>query len=158
MSQPEANFWKIVKKKLPAESRHWRIENRAGSGIPDVYIIWKSVPIWAELKVTKNNKILVSPTQISWHMAHSDSGGLSFFLAKHLVTSDVFLFEGRDARAIARTGLHNEPLYQGSLDEALSHMYEKSLEHLLRTAQCASLREAQPAGAAPGLRWRNCAS
>lgn len=156
MSQPEANFWKVVKKNLPPNSRHWRIENRAGSGLPDVYIIWDGLPIWAELKVTKGNKVSLSPSQIAWHMAHSDSGGLSFILVKHLGTSDIILFEGRDARAVFRTGLHNDPLYRGSIDGVLSHMKQMSHDHFLRVADCAVLRTAQPPGAASAA--RDCAS
>jgi len=89
-------------------------------------------------------------------MAHSDSGGLSFILVKHLGTGDIFLFEGRDARDVFRTGLHHDPLYRGSIDGVLSHMKQMSHDHFLRVADCAVLRTAQPPGAA--AKTRDCAS
>lgn len=92
--------------------------------------MWNGVPIWVELKVTKTNKITLSPTQIAWHMAHSDSGGLSFILVKHQGQGTVFLFEGRDARYVAREGMLREPLFRGSIDDVLPIMRQTALEHM----------------------------
>ena len=53
MPQPEQNLWKSFKQYLPKKS-HWnRIENRTGTGMPDVYLVIDGVPCWFELKVIK---------------------------------------------------------------------------------------------------------
>jgi len=97
-----------------------------------VYLIWNGVPIWVELKVVKTNKVSLSPTQIAWHTSHSDSGGVSFILVKHLGQGTVFLFEGRGARSVSREGLLFEPIFSGlSLDDALHIMRETAVEQIL---------------------------
>ena len=76
--QPEAQFWKTLKKNLP---KNWfvnRIENRIGGGVPDVYICIDGYSIWLELKVTKTHRVSVSPHQIAWHYSLSQSKGTSF--------------------------------------------------------------------------------
>lgn len=82
--------------------------------MPDVYMIWEGIPVWIELKVTKSNSIKVSPTQISWHTSHSDSGGLSFILVKHLGDRSLFLFRGADVRCVASEGLRSEAIWSGA--------------------------------------------
>ena len=116
---PEAHFLSTIKTKLPTNCKHWRVENRNGNGFPDVYAVLDGFCFWLELKVTKANKVSLSPLQISWHTSHALSGGVSFILAKHLGSGDVFLFEGQDAIAVARNGLKHEPLYRGTVSGAL---------------------------------------
>ena len=116
---PEANFWNVIKNELPTNCKHWRVENRNGNGFPDVYAVLDGFCFWLELKVTKANKVSLSPLQISWHTSHALAGGVSFILAKHLGSGDVFLFEGQDAIAVARNGLKHEPLYRGTVSGAL---------------------------------------
>ena len=62
--------------------------------MPDVYICMDGVPIWAELKITKNDRFSISKSQIAWHLAHSRCGGVSFFLVHEPSTGLVFLFDG----------------------------------------------------------------
>ena len=82
--------------------------------MPDVYAVWEGLPLWLELKVISGNKVRLSPTQISWHTAHSHYGGLSFILVKHLGSGTLFLFEGHRAREIASEGLGSGSDFQCS--------------------------------------------
>jgi len=52
------------------------------------------VPVWAELKITKNDRFTISKSQIAWHLGHSRCGGVSFFLVHEPPTGLVFLFDG----------------------------------------------------------------
>ena len=103
--QPEAQFWKTLKKNLP---KNWfvnRIENRIGGGVPDVYICIDGYSIWLELKVTKTHRVSVSPHQIAWHYSLSQSKGTSFYLVKALSSSNLYLFDGAHGRGLAEHGL-----------------------------------------------------
>jgi len=86
-----------LRQRLPKKTHFQRIENRAGEGMPDVYLCMDGVPIWAELKITKNDRFTISKSQIAWHLAHSRCGGVSFFLVHEPPTGLVFLFDGGSA-------------------------------------------------------------
>ena len=62
--------------------------------MPDVYLCMDGVPVWAELKITKNDRFTISKSQIAWHLGHSRCGGVSFFLVHEASTGLVFLFDG----------------------------------------------------------------
>ena len=48
-----------------------RIENKHGGGIPDLYATYNNKSAFLELKIkTKQNKVLISPLQISWNYKH----------------------------------------------------------------------------------------
>ena len=82
--------------------------------MPDVYAIHDGLPLWLELKTTNSNSVRLSPTQISWHTAHSHVGGLSFILVKHLGSGTLFLFAGHRARLLASEGLGSGSDFEGS--------------------------------------------
>jgi hypothetical protein len=86
-----------LRQKLPKKTHCQRIENRAGEGMPDVYLCMDGVPVWAELKITKNDRFTISKSQIAWHLGHSRCGGVSFFLVHEPPTGLVFLFDGGSA-------------------------------------------------------------
>jgi len=71
----------------------------------DTFLCHNGKSVFVELKTTKNNKILLQTSQIAWNMSLFNAKGLSFFLAKHLLTSDLFLFEGRQAIELYEKGL-----------------------------------------------------
>lgn len=68
--------------------------------MPDTYLMADGVPLWVELKVTKNDRVSVRPSQIAWHSAHNRCGGVSFFLILHAKTGDLFSFDGGRAAEI----------------------------------------------------------
>ena len=48
-----------------------RIENKHGGGVPDLYGTYNNKSAFLELKIkTKQNKVLISPLQISWNFKH----------------------------------------------------------------------------------------
>lgn len=54
MSTPEGRLWTNLRKTLPAGVAAFRIENRAGPGMPDVAFVSKTGTSWVELKAPKN--------------------------------------------------------------------------------------------------------
>ena len=51
----EKKLWLSLKKTLPKKTHCQRIENRVSEGMPDCYLCIDGVPVWVELKITKNN-------------------------------------------------------------------------------------------------------
>ena len=78
MPKTEKALSTSLKQKLPKKSHYQRIENRAGEGMPDVYMCLDGVPIWLELKIIKSNRVTVNKSQIAWHLGHSRCNGVSF--------------------------------------------------------------------------------
>ena len=101
----ESNLWLQLKRNLPSNTIATRIESRSGGGIPDVHILWEGLPFWVELKTTKSNAIKISPHQIAWNYKYYASGGLNFFLVKHLSSRKLFLFGGDQGARLASQGL-----------------------------------------------------
>jgi len=71
----------------------------------DTFLCHNGISVFVELKATKSNHVLVQRSQIAWNMSLFSSKGLSFFLVKHLLTSDLFLFEGGQAIELYEKGL-----------------------------------------------------
>ena len=94
MPRTERQLWNLLKQKLPKKTHFQRIENRAGEGMPDVYMCMDGVPVWVELKTTKTDRVSVSKSQTAWHLAHSRCGGVSFFLVNGPCPRSVYLFDG----------------------------------------------------------------
>jgi len=64
MPRTERQLWNSLRQKLPKKTHCQRIENRAGEGMPDVYLCMDGVPVWAELKITKNDRFTISKSYI----------------------------------------------------------------------------------------------
>ena len=101
----EKNLWLQLKKNLPPKTHYQRIENRVSNGMCDTFLCHNGKSVFIELKTTKNNSILLQKSQIAWNMSLFYSKGLSFFLVKHLLTSDLFLFGGGQAIELVEKGL-----------------------------------------------------
>ena len=102
MVKNETKFWQEVKRNTPEIS--WtRIENTSLLGTPDLlgYNV-NSHFFTVELKVTKGNKIRFSPHQIAFHIRHPNN---TFIMVKHLASSDVKLYEGKDIMELVACGL-----------------------------------------------------
>ena len=127
----ERKLWLSLKKSLPKKTHCQRIENRVSEGMPDCYLCIDGVPVWVELKITKNNAIEIQPSQIAWHTSHSRCGGVSFFLAYSPTEGLAFLFDGGLAAQIQGArfdDLRPAALFSGDLDSCASN---------LRPAACA---------------------
>ena len=101
----EKNLWLQLKKNLPPKTHYQRIENRVSNGMCDTFLCHNGISVFVELKATKSNHVLVQRSQIAWNMSLFSSKGLSFFLVKHLLTSDLFLFGGGQAIELYEKGL-----------------------------------------------------
>ena len=107
---PEAKLYKKIKKATPTISWN-RIENLAFPGMPDALAYNKYNQFFTvEFKVTKSNKVRLSPHQVAWHMRHPYN---TFICIEHLGTGAVKLYEGSVVRDLVACGLELEPLCLG---------------------------------------------
>ena len=129
MANPETNFWKQVKKNLP-KYRWVRIESWATQGVPDLLGFTEEGRLFTvELKVSKSNRISVSPHQVAFHVEREDCP--CFILVKRSSEkepkkSEVLLYEGGKIREISEQGTRIKPVF------ALSYPHNwKELENFL---------------------------
>ena len=108
--KPETKFYANVKKNIKNIS--WiRIENLSVPGTPDLLGYNNNgVFFTVELKVTKSNKITISPHQIAFHITHPNN---SFILVKALLSKEVKLYEGSRIQDLVACGLKLEPCSLG---------------------------------------------
>ena len=101
----ESKFYNELKRITP-QIRWTRIENTSVSGTPDLlgYNTFGHY-FTVELKVSKSNKVNLSPHQIAYHVTHSKN---SFILVKSLAACTVKLYEGSRVKELAACGLELE--------------------------------------------------
>ena len=88
-----------------------RLENLTLSGTPDLLGYNNSGTFFTvELKVTKSNKVRLSPHQIAFHVKHPKN---SFILVEHLGSGCLKLFPGSGILALEACGLKLEALATG---------------------------------------------
>ena len=112
---PERKLYQKIKKNITSIS--WiRLENLSSSGTPDLLGYNNSGTFFTvELKVTKSNKVRLSPHQISFHVKHPRN---SFILVqaldpRSLKHVEYYLFPGSGILALEACGLALEPLAKG---------------------------------------------
>jgi Holliday junction resolvase len=108
--KPESKLWKLLRENVTGV--HWtRIESWSSPGVPDVNGCASFGEFWIELKVAKNNKIALSPHQISWLISRCRIGGRAFVLTREGRKDPLFLFSGFQARELATSSiLEIEPM------------------------------------------------
>ena len=112
--KPEVKLWHELKRNT-SKIIWTRLENRALFGTPDLLGYPISGNFFTlELKVTKGNKIIFSPHQISFHMKHN----LNTFIlvACSLNKGKVRLYPGSSILELVDSGLKLEPLACGLAD------------------------------------------
>jgi len=99
-----------MRKNLPTGATAQRIENRSGTGMPDVLVTWGGIDLWVELKALQTtpetlqtlqipnwlyptddldlsevnlNRLNLRPSQKAFAVKRISSGGVSFVLASH---------------------------------------------------------------------------
>ena len=98
----ESKFYNELKRITP-QIRWTRIENTSVSGTPDLLGYNDSGRFFTvELKVSRSNKVRLSPHQIAFHVTHPKN---SFILVKSLVARDVKLYEGSRIKELVACGL-----------------------------------------------------
>ena len=103
--KPERKFYEKIKKSIPHIS--WiRLENNSLLGTPDLLGYNDSGTFFTvELKVTKGNKVRLSPHQISFHVKHPIN---TFIMVQHLGSGTVKLFRGSQILELEACGLELE--------------------------------------------------
>ena len=112
--KPEVKLWHELKRNT-SKIIWTRLENRALFGTPDLLGYPVSGNFFTlELKVTKGNKIIFSPHQISFHMKHN----LNTFILVACAPDKgkVRLYPGSGILALQNFGLKLEPLACGLAD------------------------------------------
>jgi len=102
---PERKLYQKLKKNITSIS--WiRLENLSLSGTPDLLGYNTSGHFFTvELKVTKSNKVRLSPHQIAFHVKHPHN---TFICIEHLGSGTVKLFEGTMVRELVACGFKLE--------------------------------------------------
>ena len=105
MPKPETKFWHELKRITPQIT--WtRLENTSVFGTPDLLGYNTNQHFFTvELKVTRINSVKLSPHQIAFHKLHPKN---SFIMVKHLGSSAVILYEGKQIIELDAWGLSLE--------------------------------------------------
>ena len=102
MAGPEAKLYKKIKKATPTISWN-RIENLSIPGMPDALCYNKYNTFFTvEFKVTKGNKLRLSPHQVAWHMQAVVSTQST---AQSQASGCLKLYEGAVVRELVACGL-----------------------------------------------------
>ena len=111
MVKPETKFWNELKRNT-SKIKWTRLENKALFGTPDLLGYPPSGNFFTvELKVSRGNRVTLSPHQISFHVKHN----LNTFILVHcpLDKGKVRLYPGSLIRELVDLGLKLEPLREG---------------------------------------------
>ena len=126
MAKTEKTLSTILKQNLPKKTFFQRIENRVGEGIPDTFICMDGYNFFIELKIIKNNRIILQKSQIAWNIKYSRCNGVSFFLASSPKERCLFLFEGQKALEIQGSRVEDiEYLVRGSIKDVVAYLQER---------------------------------
>ena len=80
-----------------------------------------------EFKVTKGNKLRLSPHQVAWHMSHPSS---TYVLVHYIYKknkkkfNEYRLYPGSRIEELFRLGMNLEPLVLGSLEDCACHLLQ----------------------------------
>ena len=78
-----------------------RIENKHGGGVPDLYGTYNNKSAFLELKIkTKQNKLLISPLQISWNYKHFSHNPINYYLVNDPRHKIIELYDGNKGREL----------------------------------------------------------
>ena len=123
--KPEKKLWHEIKTfstENNCKLSFTRVENSVSWGTPDLLGYAPSGHFFTlELKVTKTNKVRLSPHQIAFHVKHPNN---TFIMVKALSLNLVKLYEGKVIKELDTQGLRLEPYCLG-LDACI-----KKLENL----------------------------
>ena len=129
--KPERKLYAKIKKSIPKIS--WiRLENNSLLGTPDLLGCTANGHFFTlELKVTKGNKVRLSPHQISFHVKHPHN---TFIMVQALGSGTVKLFRGDQILELAACGLELEACCLGL--EACGLLFESLGARGLSLAAC----------------------
>ena len=80
-----------------------RIENKHGGGVPDLYGTYNNKSAFLELKIkTKQNKVIISPLQISWNYKHFLENPINYYLVDDPRHKRIELYNGDQGRELLK--------------------------------------------------------
>lgn len=130
----ESTFWKNVRSITPKV--FWtRIETYGTPGIPDLLGVFRSeehkrnISFWCELKLTKGNKLNLSPFQISWNLKRYSLCQDNFIMAKGVEERKIFFWPGAVVRELVTNYKDVEPLF--TVDQPWTHVLEPAIGRVL---------------------------
>jgi len=101
----ESGFWRklrpLMREAAPGIVVE-RIESWSTPGFPDVSGCWLSCDFWLELKIVRNGKVKMRPSQVRWLEQRWKAGSSSFVLAYEPESKIMYLFNGNHARALSK--------------------------------------------------------
>jgi hypothetical protein len=130
----ESTFWKNVRSITPNIS--WtRIETFGTPGIPDLLGVFvddklkRNISFWCELKLTKGNKLDLSPFQISWNLKRYSLCQDNFIMAKGIEERAIFFYPGALVRELVTDYREVEPLFV--VHQPWTHVLEPAIRRVL---------------------------
>ena len=103
-----------------------RIENKHGGGVPDLYGTYNNKSAFLELKIkTKQNKVIISPLQISWNYKHFQKNPINYYLVIDPRRDVIELYNGDQGRELLEKGGEAVPTL--SFDRDNWHLLENFL-------------------------------
>ena len=117
---PERKFYQKIKRAF-SDFSLIRLENNSLHGTPDLLVCNANGHFFTiELKVTKSNKVNLSPHQIAFHVKHPHN---TFIMVEALGSGTVKLFRGSRIMELAACGLELEACSLG-LEASYSFLSE----------------------------------
>ena len=130
----ESTFWKNVRSITP--NIFWtRIETFGTPGIPDLLGVFvddklkRNISFWCELKLTKGNKLDLSPFQISWNLKRYSLCQDNFIMAKGVEERAIFFYPGALVRELVTDYREVEPLFV--VHQPWTHVLEPEIRRVL---------------------------
>jgi len=130
----ESTFWKNVRSITPSIS--WtRMETYGTPGIPDLLGVFvdeklkRNISFWVELKLTKGNKLDLSPFQISWNLKRYSLCQDNFIMAKGIEERAIFFYPGALVRELVTDYREVEPLFV--VHQPWTHELEPAIRRVL---------------------------
>jgi hypothetical protein len=92
----KTHVYELLKKNL--SHIHWqRIENVAGTGVPDANGCHNGIEFWSESKIAKSGAFHIRPDQIAWHTRRYNCGGRTFITVRENDSITIYRPDGRGA-------------------------------------------------------------
>ena len=130
----ESTFWKNVRSITPSIS--WtRMETYGTPGIPDLLGVFvddklkRNISFWVELKLTKGNKLDLSPFQISWNLKRYSLCQDNFIMAKGIEERAIFFYPGALVRELVTDYKSVDPLFV--VHQPWTHELEPAIRRVL---------------------------
>lgn len=70
------------------------------AGIPDLNLFKGQRDVWLELKIIKDGKVKLRPTQKKWHRERAEKRGISWVFVLDTKTQDILWLSGRVAASL----------------------------------------------------------